>query len=84
MDGSGFRVDLRSLFTGRAFIGYVLCQVLASSIIFTFAGGGPYVAVSQMGRSSAEYGAWFATSGFAYLIGNRVPFALRRIVRCNG
>ena len=24
----------------------------------------------QMGRSSAEYGAWFATTGFAYLIGN--------------
>jgi DHA1 family bicyclomycin/chloramphenicol resistance-like MFS transporter len=23
-----------------------------------------------MGRSSAEYGAWFATTGFAYLIGN--------------
>jgi DHA1 family bicyclomycin/chloramphenicol resistance-like MFS transporter len=23
-----------------------------------------------MGRSGAEYGAWFATSGFAYLIGN--------------
>ena len=23
-----------------------------------------------MGRTSAEYGAWFATSGFAYLVGN--------------
>src|SRR3954447_11399509 len=40
--GNGFRADLRSLFTSRAFVGYVLCQVLASSIIFTFAGGGPY------------------------------------------
>src|SRR3981081_4628077 len=69
-DGGGFRADLGSLFTSRAFIGYVLCQVLASSIIFTFAGGGPYVVVTQMGRSSAEYGAWFATSGLAYLIGN--------------
>jgi DHA1 family bicyclomycin/chloramphenicol resistance-like MFS transporter len=44
--------------------------VLASQIIFTFAGGGPYVVVTQMGRSSAEYGAWFATTAFAYLIGN--------------
>ena len=24
----------------------------------------------QMGRTSAEYGAWFATTGFAYLVGN--------------
>lgn len=66
----GFRTDLRSLFGSRAFIGYVLCQVLASAIIFIFAGGGPYVVVTQMGRSSAEYGAWFASSGFAYLMGN--------------
>ncbi|HEY0328365.1 MAG TPA: multidrug effflux MFS transporter [Rhodopseudomonas sp.] len=68
--GASFLSDARSLTTSRAFVGYVLCQVLASSIIFTFAGGGPYVVVTQMGRSSAEYGAWFATSGLAYLIGN--------------
>jgi DHA1 family bicyclomycin/chloramphenicol resistance-like MFS transporter len=66
----GFRGDVGSLLSSRAFIGYVLCQVLASQIIFAFAGGGPYIVVTQMGRSSAEYGAWFATTGFAYLVGN--------------
>lgn len=69
-EGSGFRGDVGSLIRNRAFVGYVLCQVLASQIIFTFAGGGPYIVVMQMGRSSAEYGAWFATTGFAYLVGN--------------
>src|SRR5882762_5402031 len=69
-DSSGFRGDVGSLIKNRAFIGYVLCQVLASQIIFTFAGGGPYIVVTQMGRTSAEYGAWFATTGFAYLVGN--------------
>lgn len=69
-EAGGFRGDVRSLFTSRAFVGYMLCQVLASQIIFTFAGGGPYIVVTQMGRSSAEYGAWFASTGFAYLIGN--------------
>jgi len=66
----GFRGDVGTLLSSRAFIGYVLCQVLASQIIFVFAGGGPYIVVTQMGRSSAEYGAWFATTAFAYLIGN--------------
>src|ERR1700712_2615894 len=66
----GFLGNVKGLFSSRAFIGYVLCQVLASSLIFTFAGGGPYVVVTQMGRSSVEYGAWFATSGFAFLVGN--------------
>ena len=69
-EGGGFRRDIRSLVTSRAFIGYVSCRVLASQIIFTFAGGGPYIVVTQMGRTSAEYGAWFATTGFAYLVGN--------------
>ena len=80
--GNGFRADLRTLFTTRAFIGYVLCQVLASSLIFTFAGGGPYIVVTQMGRSSAEYGAWFATTGVAYLVGNLfgVRFAPRHSI----
>jgi DHA1 family bicyclomycin/chloramphenicol resistance-like MFS transporter len=69
-EAGGFRGDVGSLFRSRAFIGYVLCQVLASQIIFTFAGAGPYIVITQMGRSSAEYGAWFASSGFAYLTGN--------------
>ncbi|MGH6644198.1 MAG: multidrug effflux MFS transporter [Bradyrhizobium sp.] len=68
--GSSFRRDIGSLVTSRAFVGFALCQVLASQIIFTFAGGGPYIVVTQMGRTSAEYGAWFATTGFAYLVGN--------------
>jgi DHA1 family bicyclomycin/chloramphenicol resistance-like MFS transporter len=69
-EDSGFRGDVGSLIASRAFIGYVLCQVLASQIIFAFAGAGPYIVITQMGRSGAEYGAWFATSGFAYLVGN--------------
>jgi DHA1 family bicyclomycin/chloramphenicol resistance-like MFS transporter len=66
----GFRGDVGSLLRSRAFVGYLACQVLASQIIFVFAGAGPYIVVTQMGRSSAEYGAWFATTGFAYLVGN--------------
>jgi MFS transporter, DHA1 family, multidrug resistance protein len=69
-EAGGFRGDVGSLLSSRAFIGYMLCQVLASQIIFAFAGGGPYLVVTQMGRTSAEYGAWFATTGFAYLVGN--------------
>jgi DHA1 family bicyclomycin/chloramphenicol resistance-like MFS transporter len=80
VSGSGFVSDLKVLSQSRTFIGYLLCYVIASWIIFTFAGGAPYVVVMQMGRSSAEYGAWFATSGFAYLMGNVfcVRFAPRR------
>jgi len=70
IEAGGFRGDVGSLFKSRAFVGFMLCQVMASQIIFAFAGGGPYIVVTQMGRTSAEYGAWFATTAFAYLIGN--------------
>jgi DHA1 family bicyclomycin/chloramphenicol resistance-like MFS transporter len=70
VEAGGFRGDVGSLIRSRAFVGYLLCQVMASQIIFTFAGAGPYLVVTQMGRSSAEYGAWFATTGLAYLVGN--------------
>ncbi|MBI3699240.1 MAG: multidrug effflux MFS transporter [Afipia sp.] len=73
---SGFVADVRALSANPVFIGYVLCQMLASAIIFTFAGGGPYIVVNQMGRSSAEYGLWFATSGVAYMLGNFVSVRL--------
>ena len=68
--GASFRRDVVLLVRSRAFVGYALCQVLASQIIFAFAGGGPYIVEIQMNRSSAEYGAWFATTGFAYFVGN--------------
>jgi len=79
--GSGFRGDISGLIGSRAFVGYMLCQVLASQIIFTFAGAGPYIVVTQMGRTSAEYGAWFATTGFAYLIGNLFCVRFARAIR---
>src|SRR3954447_7836191 len=36
-EGGGFRGDFSHLITSRAFVSYMLCQVLASQIIFTFA-----------------------------------------------
>lgn len=72
----GFVGDVRALAASPAFIGYVLCQMLASAIIFTFAGGGPYLVINHMGRSASEYGAWFGSAGFAYMIGNLVSVRL--------
>jgi DHA1 family bicyclomycin/chloramphenicol resistance-like MFS transporter len=75
-DDPGFFQDLRALSSSRTFISYVFCVMLASAIIFIFAGGGPYIVVDQMGRSTAEYGLWFATAGVAYMTGNLVSVRL--------
>ena len=68
--GGSFLDDVRALSSSKPFIGYVLCQMFASAIIFVFAGGGPYIVVDHMNRSTTEYGLWFATAGFAYMMGN--------------
>jgi MFS transporter, DHA1 family, multidrug resistance protein len=60
----------RALIGSAKFHGYVLCGALGSAPFFTFLGGGPYVVVTQMGRTSAEYGVWFAITSLGYMSGN--------------
>jgi DHA1 family bicyclomycin/chloramphenicol resistance-like MFS transporter len=62
--------DWRALLADAKFHGYVLAGALGSAPFFTFLGGGPYVVVTLMGRSSAEFGLWFAVSSFGYMSGN--------------
>jgi MFS transporter, DHA1 family, multidrug resistance protein len=62
--------DWRALLARPRFHGYVLCGAFGSAPFFTFLGGGPHVVVSMMGRSSAEYGLWFAVVSLGYMSGN--------------
>ena len=66
----GFWRDLKRLAASRTFIGYVLVAAFGSSTFFVFLGGGPHVIVTLMGRTSAEYGLWFAISSLGYMAGN--------------
>jgi DHA1 family bicyclomycin/chloramphenicol resistance-like MFS transporter len=62
--------DWRALLGTAKFHGYVLAAALGSAPFFTFLGGGPYVVVTLMGRTSAEYGLWFAVTSLGYMAGN--------------
>jgi DHA1 family bicyclomycin/chloramphenicol resistance-like MFS transporter len=72
----GFFRDLRRLSASARFAGYVLAASFGSSTFFAFLGGGPYVIVTLMGRTSAEYGVWFAVSSLGYMAGNFVASRL--------
>ena len=65
-----FLRDARGLGTSRILWGYVLVAALGSATFFAFLGGGPHVIITLMGRSSAEYGVWFAISSVGYMTGN--------------
>ncbi len=62
--------EWRALFGNAKFYAYVLAGALGSAPYFTFLGGGPHVTITLMGRSSAEYGAWFAITSLGYMAGN--------------
>jgi DHA1 family bicyclomycin/chloramphenicol resistance-like MFS transporter len=62
--------EWRALIGSAKFHGYVLCAALGSAPFFTFLGGGPHVVVTLMGRTSAEYGVWFAVTSLGYMSGN--------------
>jgi MFS transporter, DHA1 family, multidrug resistance protein len=67
---SGFLRDVRVLIGNPQYHGFVIAQSLAAATFFIFASGGAYVAIVQMHRASAEYGAWFALGSIAYMAGN--------------
>jgi DHA1 family bicyclomycin/chloramphenicol resistance-like MFS transporter len=73
---SPFWTDLRNFAGDRRFYGYVLTSMLTSAPFYAFIGGAPHVVVTQMGRTSAEYGIWFLTNAFGYMCGN---FATSRL-----
>jgi DHA1 family bicyclomycin/chloramphenicol resistance-like MFS transporter len=62
--------DTRALLGNAKFLGYVLAAALGSAPFFTFLGGGPYIVVTMMGRTSIEFGFWFALTSFGYMAGN--------------
>jgi DHA1 family bicyclomycin/chloramphenicol resistance-like MFS transporter len=62
-EAGGFRLDIGSLFKSRASsLPVVPGAGLADHLHLRRCR--PYVVVTQMGRSGAEYGAWFATTGW--------------------
>ena len=76
--------DWRSLAASAPFHGYVLAAALGTIPFFVFIGGGPHVVVSMMGRSSAEYGLWFALSSAGYMGGNFIASRISQRVGVPG
>jgi DHA1 family bicyclomycin/chloramphenicol resistance-like MFS transporter len=62
--------DTRGLLGSAKFQGYVLVAALGSAPFFTFLGGSPHTVVTLMGRTSAEFGLWFALMSLGYMGGN--------------
>ncbi len=62
--------EWHALLGNTKFHAYVLAGALGSAPYFAFLGGGPHIVITLMGRSSAEYGLWFALTSFGYMSGN--------------
>jgi MFS transporter, DHA1 family, multidrug resistance protein len=73
---SHFLADQKALCASASFFGYALCAGLGSAPFFSFLGGAPYVVVSMLGRTSAEYGMWFFLPSVGFMTGN---FAVSRL-----
>ena len=71
-----FRADLAALAASPRFFGYALCAGLGSAPFFSFLGAAPHVAVTLLGRTSAEYGLWFFVPSIGFMAGN---FAVSRL-----
>lgn len=59
-----------ALLRSRAFLGYALAVSFNSIQFFGFLAAGPYLVVTVLGGSPAEYGFWFLFCAAAYAAGN--------------
>jgi DHA1 family bicyclomycin/chloramphenicol resistance-like MFS transporter len=65
-----YRSDIKALAKSPSFNAYMLVGAFTSASYFVFLGGVPHVVVALMGRTSAEYGIWFAIASVGYMAGN--------------
>lgn len=70
--------ETRILLGEARFYAYVTAGALGSAPFYTFLGGGPYVTVTVMGSTPAEYGLWFAITSVGYMCGNFTTSRLSR------
>jgi DHA1 family bicyclomycin/chloramphenicol resistance-like MFS transporter len=68
--------NLAALFKSTRFLGYVGAAAFGSATFFAFLGGGAHVVITLIGRSSAEYGVWFAIGSIGFMAGNFVASRL--------
>lgn len=59
-----------ALLRSRAFLGYTLAVSFNSIQFFGFLAAGPYLVVTVLGGSPAQYGFWFVFCAMAYATGN--------------
>lgn len=60
----------RALLSSRPFWLLTLASGLASTVFFSFLGGGPSVSSNYLGQSPFEYGLYFSLCAFGYAFGN--------------
>ncbi|MGE3150094.1 MAG: multidrug effflux MFS transporter [Pseudorhodoplanes sp.] len=78
--------EMHALVTNRSFLAYMLCATFGSGTFFCFLGGAPFIVVTLMERSSAEYGGWFIIPALGYMAGNSFAgqfsrrFGIRRMI----
>lgn len=60
----------RVLMATPAFLAHSVIMAFTSAIFFSFLAGAPYIVVTLMARSPAEYGLWFAINAGGYMLGN--------------
>ncbi len=67
---AAFLGDLATLLREPRLIGWTMVMSLSSGMFFSFLAGAPYVMVTLLERTPAEYGLYFALISLGYMFGN--------------
>ncbi|HKM16574.1 MAG TPA: Bcr/CflA family efflux MFS transporter [Marinospirillum sp.] len=68
------------VFSSGQYLGYVLSTTALAAAFYLFVGSSPYLVINQLGGNSADFGVWFLSVSFSFIVGGYLSTRLAQFI----
>lgn len=68
------------VFSSGQYLGYVLSTTALAAAFYLFVGSSPYLVANQLGGNSADFGIWFLSVSFSFIVGGYLSTRLAKFM----
>ena len=68
------------VFSSGQYLGYVLSTTALAAAFYLFVGSSPYLVANQLNGNSADFGVWFLSVSFSFIVGGYLSTRLARFL----
>lgn len=70
----------KQVFSSGQYLGYVLSTTALAAAFYLFVGSSPYLVINQLGGNSADFGIWFLSVSFSFIVGGYLSTRLAKFL----